>query len=786
MLKSYFRVAYKNILKQKGYSFINVLGLAMGMAVCILIFLWVQDELSFDRFHKNADQIYRVVEDQLQSTGEVFPVAVTPWPLGEALKLDYPEVIDFARYLNFSKQLVTYRDGDKSFFEDGVCVADPSFLKIFSFPLIKGDASSVIITENIAKKYFGKENPIGKTLTFQNRVDYLVSGVLKNLPSNSHLKFDLLLPLEATLKNSRRTWFTNYLYTYILLKKDAAVENVQEKIHDYLVKRYPNVNTRFNLQRLNDIHLHSSYAIDLYGASKDSSLYIYIFSIVAIIILLIACINFINLAIARSSTRAKEIGLRKVVGANRMNLMVQFYGESIFFTFIAWCFAVVLVVIFLAQFNQLTGKDINVNPFTNFSSGIVMLIAAILTAIIAGTYPAIFQSSFQPVNIIKGSFISKLNKSGSTLFRKVLVIFQFTLSIGLIIGTFIVSSQLNFLQNKELGYEKSNMIYFKQRGNFSEKYSVLKEELLKNPDILNVTSSSDVPIYSLNSTSDFEWEGKNINDTFLIHQFSVDVDYIKTFKIKIVEGRDFSKKFAADIAGESFILNETAVKAMGISNPIGKRFGIRDKEGYIVGVVKDFHYKSLHNKVEPLVLRVDPSRDLYVFMKIKKDNLAHTINYIKNLFETINPNYPFEYDFIEDQLNHLYDKDRRTVNIFGYFTFIAIFISCLGLFGLASFLIQRRSKEIGIRKVLGASISNIVLKLSKEFLLLVGIANIIAWPIAYIALSRWLQNFAYRTNLDIGVFILSAFMTLIIAFLTVIYQSIKAATANPVNAIRYE
>jgi ABC-type antimicrobial peptide transport system permease subunit len=488
MLKSYLKIISRNILKHKGYSFINILGLTIGMAVCILILLWVRDELSFDRFHKNANEIYRVVEEEIQSNGEILRAAVTPWPLGAALVKDYPGVINFTRYDYVGRRYITYKAGNKSFRERNVYVADPSFLDMFSFPLVKGDpatalskANTVVITEEIAEKYFGKKNPLGKILTINNRYDVTVTGVLKNLPHNSHLKFGFLLPFEQTLKNSRfrGKWNSHNYSTFILVQKNLSAEKVEaleEKIYEYLYRINPRYITRFRLQALTDIHLRSNYAIDLYGASKDSSLYIYIFSLIAGFILLIACINFINLTIARASTRAKEVGLRKTTGATRKDLIIQF---------------------------QLAGKELTLDPFSNIGTALGLLLIAIVTGITAGIYPAIIQSSFQPANIIKGNFTFSSGKPWSSLSRKALVVFQFTLSIALIIGTLVVNKQFTYIQDTKLGYEEDHIIYFTKNSNVRKEYDTFKDELKKNPNVLAVTTSSDVPTYTVADVSLF-------------------------------------------------------------------------------------------------------------------------------------------------------------------------------------------------------------------------------------------------------------------------------------------
>ncbi len=797
MLKNYLKIALRNLRKYKVYSFINISGLAIGMAVCILIFLWVRDELSFDRFHKNADRIYRVVKDVIQSNGDIYESAVTPWPLGAALVEDYPEIKKHTRFYNLSRKLITYKSetGDRSFYENGVCVADPSFLDIFSFPLVKGDPATaltepntVVITEEIAEKYFGNENPMGKTLNSNYRFDLVVTGVIK-IPRNSHIRFDFLLPFEWRLRNTswNGNWGINDFHTFILLEENVSVKDLEEKIYPYLLGRFPETVTRLRLQALTDMHLRSDYNYDLYGASKNTSVYIYGFSIIAVVILFIACINFINLTIAMASTRAREAGLRKVVGAGRKDIIAQFFGESVFLAMISFIFALSLIYLLLPLFNNLTGKALTLNPFDHGVQGLYMLLVVILTGIVAGIYPAMIQSSFQPVNVIKGDVIFGAGKAKGA-FRNALVVLQFTCSIALIIGTLVVSKQFIYIQNKNLGYVKDHIIYFTRRGEIGDKYDAFKEELLKNPNVLSVTTSSDVPNQTHHSTMrSFEWEGMNPGaNQFSLYQFSVDPDYIKTFNMKLFIGRNFSKLMGTDKKGAAYILNEAAVKTMDLTNPVGKWFKFWGDKGTIIGIVEDYHFKSLHSEVEPLVLRIDPDWDWYVFVKIRSENIARTLNTIEDVYKRFNSQYPFEYHFLEEQLDSLYDSDHRTFKIFQYFTFIAIFISCLGLFGLATYIAQRRTKEIGIRKVVGATIPNITLMLSKEFLILVVTANIVAWPIAYFAMHRWLQNFAYRTNIGIGILIFSGVLALSIALLTVSYQTIKAARANPVDSLRYE
>ncbi len=790
MFRNYMKIAFRNILKHKGFSSINIFGLALGMTCCILILLWVQDELSYDKFHENAGEIYRVVEHQQSGQGEIFPIAPTPWPLAAALKKDYSEVVNSTRFRNLGRSLIRYEE--KSFYEDGFAGADPSFLEIFTFPLVKGDPgtalsnpNTVVITESKAKVYFGNEDPMGKTISRNNGMEFTVTGVARDVPNSSHVNFDFLVPFEPTLKELgwSDSWHNNSYYTYLLLQKNINIETFAENIEGYLARRDEGTITTFKLQQLKDIHLYSYFAIDYEGHSEDISVYVYVFSLVAIFILLIACINFMNLSTARSAKRAKEVGMRKVVGARRSDLIKQFYGESILLSVIALFISVISVYLLLPVFNNLTAKNLTLNFADNIPAVLGLIGITLVTGIIAGSYPALVQSSFQPVRVIKGSLGGNGARSAGSLFRKILVVTQFVLSIVLIIGTLIVYDQINFMLNKELGYEKDHMIYFRKRGELWDKYDAMKEEMLKNPNIINVTSCSDVPTFTLASFWGSRWEGMNEGDNLLLHHFSVDQDYIKTFKMEIVDGRDFSNEFTTDTSNV-FILNESAVKAMNLEDPVGKNFRMWGMEGPIIGVVKDFHYKSLHEKIEPLVLRINVNR--YIFARINSKNISETISSIENSYNRFNPEYPLEYNFLDESIGQLYRSEERTGTLFNYFTFLAIFISCLGLFGLVAYMAQQRTKEIGVRKVLGASIPNIVVLLSKEYLILVVLANIIAWPAAWYLMNMWLDSFASRTTIGPGLFILSGLLAVVIAVLTVSYQAVKAAGTNPTTALKYE
>lgn len=785
MIKNYLKIALRNIKKHTWYSFINIAGLAIGMTCCILILLWVQDELSYDRFHENASDIYRVIQD-INFADHSTTWTITQGPLGPSLKKDFPEIINATRITGRGLRLT---HNDRSF-DEVVGMADPSIFEMFTFPLIKGnpatalsDPNSIVLTEEMAEKYFGDENPIGKTIQADNEYDFLVSGVLKKIPHNSHLQFDFIIPFifGRELNYTVDRWGNSQFRTYVQIQKGIPVQEVIQKISGYLYEK-PTIekDARLNLQPLTRIHLHSNYEFD--SAHGDIT-YVALFSLVAFFILFIACSNFMNLATARSGNRAKEVGMRKVAGAHRSSIIKQFFGESILLAFIALFFSLIIVKLLLPAFNNLAAKELSMNISGNLLGLLMLFGIALLTGIISGSYPAIFLSSFQPVKVLKGSLRS--GQKGS-VFRKILVVTQFSLTILLIICTGIVHNQLNYLRNKKLGYDKEHMIYMGMRGDMRVKFNTLKNELLINSNISGVTASSNVPTYGYTfSNSLWRWEGQNPDEEILMRAVFIDYDYFKTFGMEIAEGRSYSKEFSTDTT-EAIIVNEAAVKAMRMKSPLGKRLSINEQNFQIIGVVKNYNFRSLRQGIDPLILLFEPQASRVLFAKLKSENISQTIGYIEKIREKFAPGYPSNYHFLDEALDDLYRSEERVGTIFRYFSVLAIFISCLGLFGLASFMAEQRTKEIGIRKVLGATVSNIVLLLTKEFTKWILVANIIVWPIAYYAANKWLQGFAYRTTIGLWIFILAAAMVLFIALLTVSYQSFKAATANPIDSLKYE
>jgi ABC-type antimicrobial peptide transport system permease subunit len=791
MFQNYLKVTWRNIKRYKGYSSINIIGLAVGLACCILILFWVQDELSYDRFHAQTDDLYRAVTEYHKTVPAThyWPVCA---PLAPALKEDYPEIIKATRFTRLRRgQLVKY--GEKSLLETQICLTDPDFFEMFTFPLVQGDPSqalpnpnSLVLTEEMAIKYFGSENPMGKTLNINNEYDFTVTGIAKNVPHNTHLQFDFLIPFIrieyfeqnwAVLDN----WTLSGYATYVQIQKDTSLQELNHKIKDYIQKHAAESKDLLYLQPLKDIHLYSSHI--LFGIEGQGNIkYVYIFSVVAFFVLIIACINFMNLATARSSNRAKEVGLRKVVGARRPQLIGQFFCESVLMALLSLILAVVLVELFLPAFRNLSGKPLDSGFSGNINILLAIVVMTLVTGFLSGTYPALFLSSLRPAKVLKG----RLKTEGrGYLFRKILVVSQFSLSILLIICTVLVSNQVDYMRNRKLGLDKEQVVYIPIRSELAEKYDPLKIELLKSAGIRNVAASSNIPTYGVILTLDYiSWEGKDPDDIKVLHVTSTGYDFIETLNMEIIEGRSFSEEHPSD--ENAVVINETARKIIGMENPVGKKLMLRDTELPIIGIVKDYHFRSLHSEIEPLLLVNDPSLYRFILIKLESRDIPTTLASIESTWMAFFPDTPFEYHFLDEAYGKLYRTEQRMGTLFNYFTGLAIVISCLGLFGLASFMAEKRTKEIGIRKVLGASVSGVVILLNREFIKWVLIANVVAWPVAYYAMSKWLQGFAYRTNMGIWIFALAALAAFAIAVVTVSFQSIKAALANPADSLRYE
>ncbi len=803
MLKNYLKVTLRNLRKNKVYSFINISGLAIGIACCILILLYVQNELSFDRYHRNSAQIYRVIT-QGKLADKEFRIAVSPPPMARALANEYPEVVQAVRLFKSHREvLVRYQQG--MFNEERFFYADPAVFDVFTIALVQGDSktalsqpNSLVISQSMAKKYFGEEDPIGKTISLDDSIDFKITAVAENVPSNSHFHFDFLASFAALDLSQDPSWFNSCLYTYIVLPKNYPLHQLEAKFSE-LIRKYvgPQVQAGmgisidnffklgnkfgFFLQPLQAIHLHSNLDFELEPTSDVR--YVYIFSAIAIFILLVACINFMNLSTARSSTRAKEVGVRKVLGSRRSQLIRQFLTESILLSSIALLFALALVELILPFFNNLTGKRLTIGfshwPILPAIIGMIMVVG-----ILAGSYPSFFLSSFQPVTVMKGQPRAGL-KSGRL--RSVLVVSQFSISIILLVGTFIIYNQLEYIRNKKLGFDKEHIVVIERAGAVEKSRQAFKHALLQNHQVLNVTVSNYLPGRGFNMTG-FKGEGASSDELEVINLWQGDHDFARALQLEMTAGRFFS---AEDSADSSIVINESAAKMFGFEEPVGKHLMTTVKgevEAYeVIGVVKDFHYESLHQKIRPMAIALlSEGRGNYISVRIGSENISKTLTFLEKTWQSFAPGQPFEYSFLDDDFDRLYRAEQRAGQIFTAFSVLAGFIACLGLFGLASFTAEQRTKEIGVRKVLGASLSSIITLLSKEFLKWVLIANIIAWPVSYYAMNRWLQNFAYRISIGPWVFLLAAFIALGIALLTVSFQSVRAALASPVDSLRYE
>ncbi len=811
MLKHYFKIALRILRKHKGYSAINIVGLAVGMACSLLILLWVQDEMSFDRFHANARSLYRVEQDQRGDQGK-FHVNITTYGMAAALKAEIPEIMDATRFDRPGTLLVRY--GDKVFFENAIRAVDPAFLRMFTFPAVKGDSEtalrdpgSIALSETLAKKYFGAENPLGKTLTINNAFPVVVTAVLRDAPLNSVLRFDALLPM-AFVRNlgvDIESWHSNEVPTYARLHDGSSVAAVNEKMTRLVTARTiaairsdpeewkriqsdPELKRRFESYRAPDFSLMPVVDINLYGhfgfnVSNQAIRTVKTFVVIAAFVLLIACINFMNLATARSANRAREVGLRKVAGAFRQTIAGQFYGESVLTAVLSGLAALVMVVLFLPAFNSLSGKHMTLASLLDLKFILGVLAVTLATGFIAGSYPALFLSSFQPARVLKG----RLAGAGGALFRKALVVVQFGLSILLLIGTGVVTRQVDLMRNKKLGYEKDQLIYLPLRGETPKTYGVLKERLLGNPKILGVTATWQPPTSFGANSWNATWDGKDPNQRYLIGQALVDFDFTETMKIPMAAGRSFDKRYAAD-NGQTFLVNEEVPKLMGLdpASAVGKRLNFMGIDGPIVGVMKNFHYQSVRVSIEPLAIVVDPQQAEFAVVRLEAGDIPGSLEAVKAAWTLVNPQYPFDYRFFDQDFEQMYRADERMGAVLKVFAAMAIMIACLGLFGLASFMAEQRKKEIGVRKVLGASATSVVVLLAKEFAKWVLAANLLAWPAAYLVMRGWLQGYAYRTGIAWWLFALVGAGTLVIALLTVSFQSLRAAQADPVKALKYE
>lgn len=788
MFKNYFKIALRNIIRHKAFSILNIAGLSIGMACSILILLWVQNELCYDRFHANANELYR-----LTCNAEDFKAAVTPAGVAEGLQNEMPEIKSTVRISKPATELLSV--DTKKFEEKNIFYADSNFLQMFSFNLLKGNRKTaldnpdgILITENMAKKYFGYEEALGKIIRQNNSKNVIVTGILTNPPSNSHLQFDFILPISSIAATNddikNKTWNSFNFYTYLQLNKNFQpsannLSKLTKRIKEIYKTHVPDMKVDFQLQPLTAIHLHSDLQIDLPG--KGNMQYVNIFFMVALSILLVACINFMNLATARSSRRAKEVGLRKVVGASRSQLIIQFLGESLIISFLSLIIAVGIVYLSLPAFNHLADKDLSFN-LLNGKLWLILTGIALLTGLLSGSYPALLLSGFKPVIVLKGKM--KLG-IGNLIFRNGLVATQFVVSILLLVGTAVVYKQLSFIKDKNLGFDKSNLLYISMHGDLWNKQPALKTMLQQNSTTNDYSIVSNLPTNLTSGNVDVQWEGKDPALQVVIPSIDIDENFMNVFQMKMLAGRSFSQSFKGD--SSNYIINETAMRLMGmnINNAIGKSISYSNTKGAIIGVVKDFNFKPLQYAIDPLVMRFNKDGG-YVVVRAKPGSTEATINALGKISHDLNPAYPFTYNFLDKDLDNLYKGEQQMGSIFKFFALLCIFISCLGLYGLSAFMAEQRTKEIGVRKVLGASVFNIVYLLSGSFARIIAIAIIIAVPLSWLAVNNWLKGFAYRIDVSWIIFLGACLTALFIAMLTISYESIKAAITNPVKSLRSE
>lgn len=797
MIKNYLKIALRNFQRHKGYSFINIAGFAIGMACCLLILLYVRHELSYDRHHEDVERVCRIVIDiRTQTANRVFAL-ISP-TVAPALKADYPQVEHAARAIIPSSSRLVKRK-DTFFYEDRFMYADQELFDIFTIPFIRGATqgaltrpNTLVVSQRMAHKYFGNANPLGETLEI-NQQEYEITGVVTDSPENTHMKYDLIASLE-TLKDWQEmsNWYSTMFYTYLKLRPDVNVEEFSQQVSrlpdKYVGERLSSRGTTYHyfLQPLSSIHLHSHLRYET--EPPGNPVYIYIFSFVGFFILIIACLNFMNLSTARAANRAKEVGMRKVVGAQKLQLIGQFLGESLLVAFLSLGLAMVIARFSIPLLHDLTGILLSFDALLNPIVLLSLIGGAVLMGLGAGLYPAFVLSAFRPAVTLKGT--SSAGTQGFAL-RTVLMVVQFAISVMLIIGTLTMYRQFNFMKNQYLGFEKEQKLILPLRGgiNIQENFASVKDMFSKHTSVTGVTVSSSVPGRGV-SNFGVDLVGEDDPKSQSMFHMYFDDDFIPDYGIDMVAGRAFQKEMKTDFMGV-FLINEAAVKAFGWSRPeeaLGKRLqtGHGGRVNPIIGVTKNFHYRGLQSEVEPLVMEFLPWSFRYITLSIDISNLNETLAFVKSQWKALWPGHPFEHFFLDTDFDRQYRADEQIGNVFGIFTFLGLFIACLGLLGLASFTAESWTKEIGIRKVLGASVGGIVLMLSKQFTKWVVLANFIAWPVAYYFMDRWLKNFAYRIDIGIWTFVLSGVLVLLIAIMTVSYQSIKAAVANPVDSLRYE
>jgi putative ABC transport system permease protein len=789
MFKNLFRTAIRHILKHPGYSVLNILGLTIGIASALFLIIYVSDEVSYDRYHEKAERIYRV-SSKITETDDQFTWIVAQIPFGPQVVQDYPEVESYVRFINMPRTLFKYED--KEFNENGFYYVDSTLFDIFTYRVIKGEVLSavrepnkIVLTEKTAIKYFGSSDPIGKTLATPNRT-FEVTGVIQDVPTNSHFRFDAVAA-RNNLPKQIGTWGNFGVFTYLLLPENLDVNAFEKKMQEmYSAYMEPifgalKIKVEYILEPLTRIHLYSTNSGE--PEPTGSITYVYIFGIVALFLVLIAAMNYMNLATARSASRAREVGLRKVTGSTRKLLVLQFLSESMIFTLISLIISIALVAALMPKFNLLAGKSFNLDALFSPAVMITFLAVIVIVGVIGGSYPAFFLSRFSPVTVLKGEITSG---SAGSLFRKILVVLQFTISVVMIICTLVVYRQLNYLKNMDQGFDQKNVLSLQLNGPLARKYPVLKQTLLKNPDIRFVTSTntavgegSGKVLFNVETDQGMAQRGVN----FAV----VDHDFIETLGITMAEGRDFQEDMPSDTL-TGVVVNKTFVQRMAWSEPLGKKVELGDSNtirARVIGVMNDYHQTGMYNEIESLLLVYRPITNI-VYVKLSGENMDETLRFIESAWKEVLPDQPYSYTFLSERFNRQFEADEKRGLIFTLFTILAILIACMGLFGLASYTVEHRTKEVGIRKVFGAGEGSILGLIYREFLVLVVISIIIACPLAYYFMSSWLTKFVYRPSLGAGVFIIAAILMLLITFITISYKAYQASVMNPADSVKTE
>ena len=791
MLANYLKTAFRNLMRYRVYSLINILGLAIGMAACLLIFLFVRYELGFDRFHRHAGQIWRV--NEVQSFGGITPqhVALSMFPMGPALQEEYPEVRGFTRFWDRGEQF--FRQGEQGIFIKKVAAADTAFLTMFDFPLRAGDVTgalrepySIVLTEETARKFFGDADPLGRQMLYQDSLLYRITGVLREVPANSHLQFDALVSISTFDTERRRTqWGSNFLVTYLQLAEDVDIAGLEAKFPAFLTKYIGEGATDYYqlyLQPFLDVHLGSTDVThDYQNFQKFDRRYIYVFVILGIFILIIAGINFMNITAARAASRGKEVGVRKTVGAGRLQLTGQFVGESVLLALLASMLAIAIAEMALPYLNTLSERNLRPDVAENALILPAVFVAAALTGLLAGIYPALLISAFRPAMVLKGLQHGVAGKSRS---RSILVVSQFTIAIIMIAGTILAMQQLNYMREQDLGFDSDHILLLPMSDVANDQYRTLQTEFLKHPGVLGVTASGQRLGNNVHQMSS-RYEGKE--DGYGVSILNVDLNYLDFYSIAVLEGRGFNPEREAD-RGSSYLMNQALARKLGWDQPVGKgaKLSWKEEMGTVIGLVKDFNFNSLHHQIEPLLITAQDWSFNEMSVKVRGNQLAAAIAHLDSVWGQLVGDRPFDFTFLDTHLAELYRADRQSGTVIGIIAVLALVIACLGLFGLASITTVQRTKEIGIRKVLGASPRELVLMLSRGFAGMVGVAFLIAAPLTYLLMQRWLENFAYRIEINSWVFVLAGALSLAIALLTISFHALRAARTNPVSALRSE